>query len=242
MFGKIFKKYCIAALAVIASANANAGIISGDVGVSDQPTSTNLWDLYYEIFFPQFDDLGGSRRLTSVNIWFDGETTGSLTFTNNSTASASYTAQVISEVSLASNFTGVLADELFFLTAGSIGTRGETYESGVLAPNGGQNTVNVPLNPGYLVVSGSEDIPPAAGGMELADFIGTGQLSVFLSSVVSVATSVTGDFTVSGQFATGGELGYIYTYEDVAVPEPIGVAFLGMALIALGCSTRRNIS
>lgn len=246
----MFKKLLQASILLTASAlsvNAYSAVISGSVNLSDSPTSTNLWDLYYSIVIPQFDDLGGTRSLISVELSFEGSSKGTLTFTNDSTTTASYEAQVSSEVSVANGNTGDLAEEFFYLEAGGTGSRNETYESGTLAANGGQANVAVPASD--LTISDSLSIdastdPDDVGGLLLSNFVGTGDITAFLSSVVLVAATTSSDFTVSGAFTTSGVMDYTYNYttSSVSVSEPAGVAFLGLALGMMGLTRRRRQS
>jgi hypothetical protein len=221
--------------AVFASAS-NAAIISGSVNIEDTLPGTFTTTNFFEMLIPQFDDMGGSRTLLSVELDFSGISGGTITFTNGGTPQEPL-------VSVDGRFWFSTSDDnsTRFMT---ITTPEGFYSPGSLAANE-EATVIVPsgTNP---PVSGTDNLfidgSTSSGPYLLADFVGTGDVSSWLASRVDVTISTGSNFTVEGDFTTDGAIDYVYTYENnsVSVPEPTGVAFLGFLICALTFFQRRR--
>lgn len=236
MIKKILQTTILLSVSVL-SVSANAALIeSGSNSITNKSTSTNLWEIFHQLVFPQFDTQGGLRQLLSVELTFTGTSNGSLTFTNNGATAASYSAQTTANMDLSSlNDAGVSSNSLIFVTAGGTTPFDPTYSSGTLAAGGGTSTIAVT----DLAQSGSLVFGPSKGGLSLSDFVGTGNMTTYLSSQVLVSSATSSDYTVSGSFTTDGSIGYVYNYQMTSVPEPTSIAVFGLALCVAGLVRRK---
>lgn len=200
---------------------------AGAATITVSDSYNNFTDINHVLNVNQFDSLGGTRTLLSVEIIADVSLTSSLTGTiknNSSSQTAFYSASLNNaSTSLSGTGLGTLSDSsatLYSLPSTSI------------AP-----TVTFTL-PGTLhgSLGNSNDILLTSG---LSPFIGNGQLSYsFLASAV-FNSSLTGSSNTTKHVVLDTEAAshvkLIYTYETAAVPLPApavgGAALLGVAFV-----------
>lgn len=246
MLKKIFQTTMFLA-ATSLSVNAGAAIIgtgteSGSVSIVDKEPSTSIYDIFHELIFPQFDEQGGLRTLTEVRLVFTAGSYGTLTWTNTSTTAPTTPDSNVNTV-LALSAEQNSTSTLFELLAGGFG--GVEYSPGTLAPSAsGSATVPSPSNPGELTASSSMTIDGSSSeAFDLVDFVGTGNMTTYLSSIVQIITTTSGTFIVAGDFDSEATLGYEYDYNingTLEASAPSTFAILGLSMLAVGYSVRRK--
>lgn len=243
MFKKLFTTTLLLAATAL-STSVSAAVIGsssegGQVSISDKATSTNLYEVFHSIIFPQFDEQGGNRTLTSVVLEFVADSSGTLTWTNTSEDTPTTpSSRVNSVLALSTNQNGT--STLFELLAG--GFTGIQYSPGLLGPQASDSVI-VPDSD--LSVSDTLTITNSSSeAWDLSEFVGTGNMTAYLSSIVSIITNTSGTFNVSGMFSSDAVINYTYFYnindEIVEASSPSTVAILGLALFVVGFSVRRK--
>jgi hypothetical protein len=186
----------------------------------------------------QFDDLGGTRILSSVELIFSGDinSTGDLTNTSDDSSTSIFTFDLVSYFSL--KFIDETDANLFNARAKLIPDESGTPP--IVIGSGESLTIEADDLKGD-----NSKVQTYTSGSEFNKFLGTGDI-VFKATTqtFTYVASTGGNFDQSLTTIGGAVVGVIYGYEmaAVTVPEPGALAIVGLALAGMGFSVRRRKS
>jgi hypothetical protein len=190
----------------------------------------------------QFDDLGGTRSLVSVQLTFSGDISSSGTITNNA-----ITSNTLTQFDISSAFSLKFLDDTnanwFTAVANLIEPATDDDPAGdPITINAGE-TLSIDI--GDLVGSNFRDRTLTSGSAGFDKFEGTGVLDFKATTLTTTLAGTTGgNFDQTISTIGGAVVGVIYGYEMavVAIPEPRALAIIGLALAGMGFSVRRRKS
>lgn len=228
------RKYLTAAIFTLITGAANAGVIQ-----STDTFALTEADFYNQtLTFDLFDDLGGTRELTSVKFLLTGDVSGTAKIENMSAGGgAEIDATLSSMITLATlsgdNLVSVLPSVLREFSAASfdgtfdyLGTSGATFDSLIA-----QKTASASYSEQSFLDS----------------FTGAGTINTHLSAIATSRVSGGGNTTSSfGTFA-GATATITYTFAEidqpensVSVPVPATALLFGSALFGFGMTKRKS--
>lgn len=209
---------CVATLA--------AAAVLATAGLAQAATSTQQLNFSFALpspgsqtlNFTQFNDLGGTRQLVSVDLTVDGSITGNV-FAQNTTAAA------------INDFTVTLSGSLFGAGPTGLGVSVAPLPSTslpvTLAPQGYAGDL---VNYGTMTIG---DTNTGSTTSNLASYVGTGNVAVVISGAEGFGDNAApGDVTLTPS-AEGGWGSATLTYHWVSVPEPATLGLLALSGLVL---------
>jgi hypothetical protein len=240
-------KQILCGLSLLGAASfANAAIIYTTLQSDSVANVTTDWTggNIQTLTLSQFDDLGGTRTLMSVNLVFSGDTssTGDITNTTNEentltqfTVKSIFALRFLDDNELANYFTA----EANLIEPGDP----PAIDPGPPIVLEAQQTLEIEF--GELEGSNSRSFTYTTGVDGFEKFMGTGDILFNADTATnSVVASTGGNFAQNLTTKGGALASVVYGYEmaAVAVPEPRALAIIGLALAGMGFSVRRRKS
>jgi hypothetical protein len=239
-------KQILCGLSLLGAASfANAAIMYTTLQSDSVANVTTDWEggNIQTLTLSQFDDLGGTRSLMSVNLVFSGDTSSTGSITNNNSEQ-----NTLNQFDVKSVFALTFLDNnyaAFFTTAANLIEPGDppVTQPGSPIVLEAQETLNI--NTGDLKGSNSGSFTYTTADVGFEKFMGTGDISFNAGTDTDTIISSSGGNFTSSLTTTGGALAsVVYGYEmtAVTVPEPGALAIVGLALAGMGFSVRRRKS
>jgi len=227
----MFKKLLLtSALFIGLSAGANAGIItqSSDVSYTDTDFSG------VTLSFDQFDDLGGTRVLDSIEFTLFGELLSTARVENLSSSSASLITMTIRALLSLTTITG---DSLVSTLPSLERTFDADVFDGVIDFD---ETSGRTFEDLYTSNTNSNIITDST---IMSLFLGTGNINTFLSGLADTSTTGGGNILSGFETDARGYVDVVYNYSEVPtteVSEPHNAALLGLGLAGMFFARRKN--
>lgn len=214
----MLKKLLLGATLLCAAGFTQAGVIEQEFVVDVQDTDYNT-----TITFDKFDDMGGTKVLTSVMFSIDGAVFGSA-----EVESRDATAQVI-ETTLSAELTLTNGMNVLVVTIPSITNFFNATAFDGINDAGGTSGITYPD-----LTATQFEMETYTDAMTLATFTGMGTIDTDFDAAATSRAIGAGNITTTFFSQAGGTVKVKYTYRDIPteVSAPAQVAFLGLGLMA----------